>query len=125
MRAGELVRAVPDPQQVRRAVVPVAAEAVAAGERFLVLEQQRLVRRVEVDLVQLHLGFEVDAARRHEPQRPLDPVGELLVAARLARAGDELEIPLVHPVQVGEAALRERAQQVQRRRGLVVAADHA
>ena len=48
-----------------------------AGERLLVAEQQRLVRRVEVDLVQLRLGVEVDAARGHEAQRPLDLVGEL------------------------------------------------
>ncbi len=52
-------------------------------QRFLVAEQQRLVRRVEVDLVQLHLGGEVDAARGHEPQRALDAVGDLFVAAGL------------------------------------------
>ena len=53
VRAVELAGALTDPQQVRGAVVPVAGEAVAAGERLLVAEQQRLVRRVEVDLVQL------------------------------------------------------------------------
>ena len=72
MRAVELAGALADPEQVRRAVVPVAGEAVLAGERLLVVEEQRLVRRVEVDLVQLELGVEVDAARGHEAQRPLD-----------------------------------------------------
>ena len=78
-----LAGALADPEQVGRAVVPVAGEAVAAGERLLVPEQQRLVRRVEVDLVQLQLGVEVDAARRHEAQRPLDLAGEALVAPAL------------------------------------------
>ena len=54
-------------------------------QRLLVAEQQRFVRRVEVDLVELHLGVEVDAARGHEPQRAVDLVGELLVAAAFAR----------------------------------------
>ena len=124
VRAVELVGAVADPEQVRGAVVPVAGEAVAAGERLLVAEQQRLVRRVEVDLVELGLGVEVDAARGHEPQRAVDLLRELVVAAALAAARDELEVPLVRAAQVGETALGERAQQVERRRGLVVAAHH-
>ena len=53
VRAVELAGAVTDPEQVRRAVVPVAGEAVLAGERLLVAEQQRLVGRVAVDLVEL------------------------------------------------------------------------
>ena len=83
VRAVELPGALADPQQVRGAVVPVAGEAVAAGERLLVAEDQRLVRRVEVDFVQLHLGREVDAARGHEAQRAFDAVGELFVALAL------------------------------------------
>ena len=86
VRAVDLAGALADPQQVRGAVVPVAGEAVAAGERLLVAEEQRLVRRVEVDLVQLRLVVEVDAARGHEVQRPLDPVGDLVVATALAAA---------------------------------------
>ena len=81
MRAVELVGAVPDPQQVRGAVVPVAGEAVAAGERLLVAEEQRFVRRVEVDFVELGLGVEVDAARGHEAQRAVD------LLARARRSG--------------------------------------
>ena len=125
MGAVDLPGALADPQQVRRAVVPVAGEAVAAGERLLEAEDQRFVRRVEVDFVQLRLVREVDAARRHEMQGPLDAVGDLFVAAPLTAGRDELEVPLVHAVEVGEAALGERAQQVERGRGLVVAAQHA
>ncbi len=80
--------------------------------------------REEVDLVQPALGGEVDPARGHELERALDLVGEPLVAATLGTRGDELLVPEVHLVQVGVAALGERAQQVERRRGLVVALDH-
>ena len=41
-------------------------------QRLFVAEQQRLVRRVEVDLVELGLGVEVDAARGHEAHRAVD-----------------------------------------------------
>ena len=109
MRAVELTGALADPQQVGRAVVPVVGEAVAPGERLLVAEDQRLVRRVEVDLVELVLGVEVDAAGGHEAQRAVDLAGERLVAAALGAGVDELEVPRVHARQVGEAALREGA----------------
>ena len=91
-----------------------------AGERFLVAEQQRLVAGVHVGLVQLVVGLGVDAAGAHEAQRTVDLAGELLVALALGAAGDELLGPRVHPAEVGEAALGERAQQVQRGGRLVV-----
>ena len=59
----ELSRAFTGPQQVGRAVVPVAGDAVATSERFLVPEQQRFVRGPHVDLVELELGLEIDPAR--------------------------------------------------------------
>ena len=95
MRTVELMGAVPDPEHVRGAVVPVAGEAVATRERLFVAEEERFVRRVEVDLVQLRLGVEVDPAGRHEAQRAVDLLGELVVAAAFAAARDELEVPLV------------------------------
>ena len=81
--------------------------------------------RPDVDLVQLRLAREVDAAGGHEAQRALDLARDLLVAAPLGRARHELLVPLVHARDVGEAALRERAQQVERARRLVVGAQHA
>ncbi len=95
MRTIELVRPMADPQQVRGAVVPVAGDAVAPGERLFVSEEERFVRGVEVDLVELRLRLEIDAARSHEPQRAVDLLRELVVAFALAPAGDELEVPLV------------------------------
>src|SRR5439155_15162412 len=101
--------------QVGRAVVPIAGEAVAPRKRFLVAEQQRVVRGEEVDLVELRLRLEVDAARRHEAERPVNLLRELVVAATFPPAGDELEVPLVRLAEVREPALRERAQQVEGR----------
>ena len=87
VRAVELAGALADPEQVGRAVVPTAGEAVLAGQRLLVPEQQRLVGRVAVDLVELELLVEVDAARLHEPQRPLDLGRDGLVAPALGARG--------------------------------------
>ena len=118
--AVELARALADPQHVRGAVVPSAAERILPGERFLVAEQQRLVAGVEVDLVEVVVVLGVDAAGTHEPQRPIDLGGQLVVGPALRAGGDELLGPRVHPGEVGETALGERAQQVERRRRLVV-----
>ena len=45
--------ALADPEQVGRAVVPAAGERVLPGEGLLVAEDERLVARVEVDLVEV------------------------------------------------------------------------
>jgi hypothetical protein len=115
-----LAGALPHPQHVGRGVVPVPGETVAPGHGLLVAEQQRLVGGEEVDLVQLGLGRQVDAAGLHEAQGPLDAVGDDRVAAAGRAAGDELLVPGVDPVQVGEPALGEGAHQVQRGGRLVV-----
>ena len=62
----------------------------------------------------------VDAAGPHEVHGPVDLGGQLLVAAALGAGGDELLVPGVHPGEVGETALGERPDEVQRRRRLVV-----
>ena len=66
------------------------------------------------------VGLGVDAAGPHEPQGPVDLGGELLVALALGARRHELLRPGVDPAEVGEAALGERPQQVERRRRLVV-----
>ena len=86
---------------------------------------QRLVAGVDVDLVELEGALEVDAAGPHEPQGPLDLGGQLLVALALTAGGHELLHPRVDAGQVGEAALAEGPQQVQRGRRLVVRLHHA
>ena len=125
VRAVELAGAVADPHQVGRAVVPVAGQRVHAGQAFLVGEDQRLVARPEVDLVQALLGAEVDAAGGHEAQGAVDLRRDALVALALGRRRHELLVPQVHLGQVGEAALGEGAQQVERRGRLLVRRDQA
>ena len=125
VRAVELAGALADPEQVGGAVVPVAGQAVLAGQRLLVPEQQRLVRRVAVDLVELELLVEIDAAGLHEAQRALDLGGDGLVAPALGARGHEVLVPGVDAGEIGEPALGEGAQEVQRRRGLVVAPEQA
>ena len=115
-----LPRALADPEEVARARVPVARRRVLAHERLLVVEQQRLVARPHVDLVDRALVAEVDPDRLHEAQRAADLVRDRLVAPPLERARDELLVPGVDLRQVGEAALRERAQEVERGDRLVV-----
>ena len=69
------------------------------------------MRRVEVDLVQLHLVFEVDAAGRHEPQRPFDAVGEVFVTpgSRVVYLGDavlsQVKVTQTTSANVGFAGL--------------------
>ena len=116
----ELAGAVADPDHVGRAVVPVAGQRVDAGQAFLVGEDQRLVAGEEVHLVQPLLGPEVDAAGGHEAQGAVDLRRDALVALALAGRGDELLVPQVHLGEVGEPALGERAQEVERRRRLLV-----
>ena len=111
------------PDEVSRSVVPVAGERVPAGHGLLVAEDEGLVAGVEVDLVQALLRAEVDPARRHEPQGPVDLGGDGLVALALPARGDELLVPHVDLGQVGEPALGERTEQVERRRRLVVGRD--
>ena len=74
--------------------------------------------------MQLGLVSEVDADGSHELQRALDLRRKLLVAAALWRRRDEFLVPHVHLVEVCEAALREGAQEVERRRRLVIALQH-
>jgi hypothetical protein len=76
-----VARAIPDPEHVRRAVVRQPRQRVRAGQRLLVVEEQTLVTRPDVDLVDRPLASEVEPDRLHEAQRALDLVGERLVAS--------------------------------------------
>src|SRR5487761_1120838 len=74
----------------------------------------------EVHLVQADLTAEVDPAGPHEAKRPLDLRRDGLVTLALPAGADELLVPCVDLGQVGESALGEGPQQVERRRRLVV-----
>ena len=55
MRAVRLAGAVADPEEMRRAAVPVAGGAIDARQRLLVGQQQRLVAGVELGLADLRV----------------------------------------------------------------------
>jgi len=118
MRAVQLARAVADPQHVRRAVVEIVGQAVTTHEGFFVVEQQRFVGGEEAGFTQLRRG--VHAAGAHEGQRFVDSVGQMAVLFRKRGACDEIQVPLMHLVQIGKTALSEGAQQVQGGGGLVI-----
>jgi hypothetical protein len=64
--AVEMAGSIAHPDHVGRAVVPVAREGVDAGQALLIGQDQCLVARPEVDLVETLLRPQVDAAGRHE-----------------------------------------------------------
>ncbi len=110
MGAIDLASAITDPEHVGRTVVPVARQRILARQGLLVGQDERLVAGVEVDAGELVVLVEVDPAGAHEGERPVDVVGEHLVALTLGRVGDELLIPRVHARQGGEPAGGEGAQ---------------
>ncbi len=118
MRAVQLAGAVTDPEHMGGTVVPAAAEAVLAHERLFVIEQQGLVSGEKTGLAQL--GCVVHAAGPHELQGLIDSCAQLVVFLGHLRISDEVEVPLVDLVQIGETALGEGAQQVQAGSGLMV-----
>ncbi|MNQ85886.1 hypothetical protein D3C85_1010620 [compost metagenome] len=123
MGAVQLAGTVADPEHVRRAVVPTAGEAVAAHEGFFVVQQQGFMGGEEAGFAQLRRA--VQAAGTHERQGLVDATRQLAVLFGQCRVGDEVEVPLMHLVHIGETALGEGAQQVEGGGGLVVGLQQA
>ena len=111
-----IARPLPRPQEVGRCVVRFAGARIDPGHRRLVLEQQRLVRRIQVNVAQ---RLEVDASGTHKLDRAVDVLRERLIA-RIGRIRHEALIPAVYLTQVSITALRESANQVQRRGRVVI-----
>lgn len=107
----QLAGTVADPQHVGGTVVVVVGQAVTAYKRLLIVEQQRFVGREETGFAQLRRA--VHATGAHERQGFVDTVGQLGVFLGQGGVGDEVQVPFVHLVQVGETALGRGAQQVQ------------
>src|SRR5690606_2088333 len=90
--------------------------------RLLIAEQKRLMARVEIRRVKLRLRLAVDAAGAHEVERLGNAVRQLLVARAFGTVGDEAEIPAMYEIEIGIAAIRESADEVQRRGRLRIGA---
>jgi hypothetical protein len=81
------------------------------------------VRAVERDRAQrLVIGH---AAGPDEGERPVDLAGDRLVALAELGGAHEIAVPVVHRVQVGQAATEVGPQHVHRRGGVGVRPDHA
>ena len=85
---------------------------------MLVLEQQCLVRGVEVDPVEL-VGV-AGADRLHEGERAVDLGRHRLVVLAYGAVADELGVPGVHLAKVGVPTGGEGPHEVQRRGRRVV-----
>src|SRR3546814_20145632 len=72
----------------------------------------------------LRHAFGVDPARAHEFQRVADAIRGFGIFLRPRAAAHEIVRPAMDLVEVGIAALRERAQQVERRRRLGLGPPH-
>ena len=110
--AGALSR----PQEVGGRVVGFAGARVDARHRRLVLQEECLVRGIEVNVAQ---GLKVDSRRPHEFDGPVNVLGQRFVA-RVRGVGHEPLIPAMHLAKIRVSALRERADQVERRGRMVV-----
>ena len=69
------------------------------------------------------MALEIEPAGLHEGERLGDAVGDRLVAVERARVLYKTEHPLMHAAEARVAAMREGAQQVQRRGRLVIGLD--
>ena len=123
MRVVGLARAIADPDHVAGGAVPVAGRRILARHRLLVAEQQRFVAGVDIGAAQLRMVLEIEPAGLHEGERLGDAVRHLLVAVHRLRVFYKTEHPLMHAAEARVAAMREGAQQVQRRGGLVIGLD--
>ena len=123
MGAVYLARTVADPEQVCAAVVTPARGRIDTGQRLLVFQKQGFVGGVELGLTDLRRGLLRKPTGRHEVERLADLIGQRFVTCALGALGDEAQVPAVNRVEVGIAALGQRAQQVERRRGLAVGAE--
>src|SRR5690606_10247521 len=90
VRAVDLTRALTDPHEVRRAVVRQTRARVDAREGPLVVEQERLVAREELDRLE---RVEVRAARGHEADRAVDLRRGALVARVGGVVREEAPVP--------------------------------
>ena len=110
---------VANPHHVGRRVVELTRpRGILPRQRLLVTKKQGLVRGVELGLRQRRRCLRRDAASRHELHGVRDARRQRPIALSRRRVIDEPLHPLVDVHQAGIAALRERAQQIERRCGL-------
>ena len=118
---GWIARAKPDPRQVRRQIKPAFAARDASRERCLVGKNEQFVARKEVDA--LHRGDRAASERFHESQAFTDGIDHALIFRRERRMLHKREVPILRVMEIGEAAIDERSNEVERQRAAFVAAE--
>src|SRR5262245_56020319 len=69
------------------------------------------------------MAFKIEAARLHEAERLRNAIRQFDVAPGLRTILYEAEHPLAHAAEIGIAALRKSAQQIECRRRLAICLD--
>ncbi|MNY07180.1 hypothetical protein D3C86_1399720 [compost metagenome] len=124
VRPVQLTGALADPQHMGRGVKPFACRTFQTRQGALDVQQQGFVAGEDLDARQVGMRLGRDADRLHEGQGLGDLVGQLAIGRARAVVG-EAQGPAVDVVQVGIAAARKGAQQVQRRGRLVIGLQQA
>ena len=115
-----IVGAQPHPREMREQIEVAGTSRHAAGLRRFVPQVQRLVGGKEVDLIGIARAHAEHVL--HELQRVLDGLHHAMVLVRERRVLDPVEVEILGMVQVGEAALHQRADEVERHGSALVAA---
>jgi len=108
-------RPVANPQEMRAGIIPVASQAVLPGQALLIRQQQRFVAGVKGCGFELRHSVRIDPARFHEGQRLADTVGHFLEFFCPRAACHEIVGPAMYLLEIGVAASRESAKQIERR----------
>ncbi len=116
----ELSGAHSDPWKVRREVVPAVLSWNEARLGLLVEQMQPLMARIEADEPRLVHGM--TAHPLEEVERIGDAVDDSLVGIPKRRVLHEPQVPILRVVQVGEASIDQRANEIQRQCRPLVAA---
>src|ERR1700730_17064818 len=104
MSMARMAGAVADPEHMTRSRIMIAGRRIDPGQRFLIAEQQSLVRGIKIGLAQFLMCLGIEADRAHKPEGLGDPVREFVIAGRLRAVLDEAEHPAMRIFEIGIAA---------------------
>ena len=99
-----------DPHQMGRTIIPLSRYIILAREGFLIIQQQCLMRSIHGCLPYARRILQRHAARLHKGKRFPDTVCKMLVFLPQRTAFHEIEIPLMHLVQVCQASFGKSPQ---------------
>ncbi len=111
-----------NPREVRAQVEPAPLARHFTGQRFLVRQQQRFVRGIEIDAIEI-VDFGTGQGL-HEAHGITNRAHHVLVLGRQRRVAHPAQVPVFWMVQVGETAVDQRAHEIHRHRRTRMRLDH-